>query len=65
MTYSTLSIEEYPAAFFVDNGWVRVPVTAAQLSIFAREVLNVTEAAALERRAVEAEGLVVIEAEEF
>jgi hypothetical protein len=107
MTYSTLSLREYPAAvtqaelessatkskqlwdwdhrsrdcyphdlsgwarshdipaFFVDNEFVRVPVTAAQLLVFAKEILGVSDAAALERRAVEAEGSVVIEAEAF
>jgi hypothetical protein len=52
-------------AHFVDNDWIRVPVSPAQLSAFAKEVLGIDRADAIQRLAAEAEGLVVIEAEAF
>ncbi len=51
--------------FFVDNEWVRVPVSAQQLKIFATEVLGIGDVAYLISQADDAEGLVVIESEAF
>jgi hypothetical protein len=51
--------------FFVDNEWVRVPVTAAQLGEFVEEVLGIGDASDLITRAGGAEGVVVIESEAF
>ena len=50
---------------YVDNEWVRVPVSAEQLKVFAAEVLGVDEAAYLIGKATEADGIVIIESEEY